>query len=172
MGRGNQFSTHPGNIRFYGVIDDFTAAYFGTQTKFEKSRVVQQVFKNLSSTARFLRKDSTTKNFYLISDADARQVCSSPVRAFLETLVKDHGPCSHPLCAFMTSFRRSAMPSATGIKILAVGRVVLLPFHLLAGRLTALTFSAETNELPHARRSCNSRIDARPSNLVRVQENM
>lgn len=76
MGRGNQFSTHPGNVRFYSVIDDYTAAYFEAQTKFEKSRVVQQVFKSLSTSARFLRKDSTTKNFFLISDTDARQVCN------------------------------------------------------------------------------------------------
>ena len=74
MGRGNQFSSHPGNIRFYPVIDDFVDAYYSAPTKFAKSRVVQQAFKNLSKTARFLRKDSNTKNFYLISDTDARQV--------------------------------------------------------------------------------------------------
>eukprot|EP00977_Amphora_coffeiformis_P028448 scaffold35205_cov221-Amphora_coffeaeformis.AAC.2 len=80
MGRGNQFSSHPGNVRFYAVVDDFTDAYYSAQTKFAKSRVVQQAWKNLSKTARFLRKDSTTKNFFLISDADARQKISHAIR--------------------------------------------------------------------------------------------
>ena len=62
------------------VIDQFTDAYFNAQTKFEKSRVVQQVFKELSVAARFLRKDSVSRNFFLISDADARQKISHAIR--------------------------------------------------------------------------------------------
>ena len=80
MGRGNQFSTHPGNIRFYSVIDQFVDAYFDAKTKFEKSRVVQQVFQELSTSARFLRRDPSSKKFFVITDTDARQKISHAIR--------------------------------------------------------------------------------------------
>ena len=71
---------HPGNVRFYVVIDQFTDAYFNGQTKNEKSQAVQQVFKELSASARFLRQDSSSKRFYRISDTDARQKISHAIR--------------------------------------------------------------------------------------------
>lgn len=80
MGRGNQFSTHPGNVRFYMVLDQHTAAYYSSKTKFEKTRVVQEVFKILSGEGRFLRMESTSRNFFHISDADARQKISHAIR--------------------------------------------------------------------------------------------
>ena len=80
MGRGNQFATHQGNIRFYEVIDQYTEAYFNAHSKFLKTRVVQQIFKELSKYGRFLRRDAESKEFYQISNVEAKQKISHAVR--------------------------------------------------------------------------------------------
>merc|ERR1719491_523118 len=73
-GRGNVYASHPGNKAFQSIIRDNVQAYSEAKGRLEKVDIVDNVMNQiLNSGARIVKIDSTTKQWYQLSDVEAHQ---------------------------------------------------------------------------------------------------
>jgi hypothetical protein len=73
MGRGHGAATHPGNMRFRVTCELHRPRYDATDDKKEKSRIINEILELVKQTARFLKQDPLTGEWFETNDAAARR---------------------------------------------------------------------------------------------------
>mmetsp|Transcript_41997 Transcript_41997/g.46914 ORF Transcript_41997/g.46914 Transcript_41997/m.46914 type:complete len:244 (-) Transcript_41997:246-977(-) len=80
-GRGNVYASRPGNKAFQNIIRDNVQAYSEAKGRLEKVDIVDKVMNQIQhSGARIVKIDSTTKQWYKLSDVEAHQKCGHCLR--------------------------------------------------------------------------------------------
>lgn len=80
-GRGKAGWLHEGNVVFRKVIQDNTQLYSTTQSKFEKTFLIETVLDKLRSKGfQFLNKDKASGRWYDIGDTEAREKVAHGLR--------------------------------------------------------------------------------------------
>eukprot|EP00977_Amphora_coffeiformis_P006608 scaffold1427_cov182-Amphora_coffeaeformis.AAC.1 len=80
LGRGVLFAAHPGNARYYELVDACIEDYRAAATKTAKGRIVKQVYQQVTEYGRFVRKEGGAEAFYEISAQEARTKIGHAIR--------------------------------------------------------------------------------------------
>uniref|UniRef100_A0A7S1YNN8 DUF6824 domain-containing protein n=1 Tax=Grammatophora oceanica TaxID=210454 RepID=A0A7S1YNN8_9STRA len=87
-GRGKLCHSHPGNRYFRSLIEANLEEFKKASSKVEKSIVVSQIVNAVREKGDFYRQDSTTKNWYQVSDRVAREKTGAHLRDALSDQYK------------------------------------------------------------------------------------
>jgi hypothetical protein len=87
-GRGKGSYNRPGNVMFRSVIRMYIKDYLAARTKFEKTTVLNQVIDHLHNEehARFLKFNSKSKQWFEITDDQAREKVGHTMRETIASL--------------------------------------------------------------------------------------
>jgi hypothetical protein len=87
-GRGKGSYNRPGNVVFRNVIRMYIKDYLAARTKFEKTTVLNQVIDHLHNEehARFLKFNSKSKQWFEITDDQAREKVGHTMRETIASL--------------------------------------------------------------------------------------
>jgi len=80
LGRGVLHATHPGNMRFYAIIDQHIPTYNAAQTRSDKTQVVQNIYDILTSVARFVKEDPPSAACVVIDEKESKKKISHAIR--------------------------------------------------------------------------------------------
>mmetsp|Transcript_5109 Transcript_5109/g.9773 ORF Transcript_5109/g.9773 Transcript_5109/m.9773 type:complete len:283 (-) Transcript_5109:229-1077(-) len=84
LGRGNLHASHPGNIRFYKIIDQHIPNYNAAHTRTDKTKVVQDIYDEITSAGRFVKDDPASAACVVIETNAAKKKISHAIRFRLE----------------------------------------------------------------------------------------
>ena len=73
LGRGSYNSWRPGNIRLHNLVDRFRSQYDGAINRKTKTRIIQEIYDEISSRGRFLVKDDNTERYSMVDEALAKK---------------------------------------------------------------------------------------------------
>jgi hypothetical protein len=80
LGRGFRYDWHSGNNVFKNTIAEFIPKYNAAPSKIEKSRIVHQVFLEVTAQGRFLKRDEASGGYRVVPDQVAREKISQAIR--------------------------------------------------------------------------------------------
>ena len=80
LGRGVLHASHPGNIRFYAVIDEHLPEYNAATTRTKKTRIVQRIYDILTSLGRFVKEHPPSSACVVIDADTAKKKISHAIR--------------------------------------------------------------------------------------------
>ena len=80
LGRGVLHASHPGNIRFYTVIDEHLPEYNAATTRTKKTRIVQRIYDILTSSGRFVKEHPPSSACVVIDADTAKKKISHAIR--------------------------------------------------------------------------------------------
>ena len=80
LGRGVLHASHPGNIRFYTIIDKYLPFYEAAESRSEKTKVVQLIYEEITSLGRFVKDDAASATCIVIETAAAKKKISHAIR--------------------------------------------------------------------------------------------
>ena len=80
LGRGVLHASHPGNVRFYRIIDNYLPLYEEAKTRAEKTKVVQAIYDTITSIGRFVKDDAASAACVVIEIAAAKKKISHAIR--------------------------------------------------------------------------------------------
>lgn len=73
LGRGSYNSWRPGNSRLHALVDKNKSLYDGATNRRTKSRIIQQIYNEISSQGRFLIKDDKTEEYSEVDEKFAKK---------------------------------------------------------------------------------------------------
>ena len=80
LGRGVLTAGHPGNVRFYAVIDQYMPMYIAAETRGDKTKVVQLIYDTLTSVGRFVKDDVESAACIILDARAAKKKISHAIR--------------------------------------------------------------------------------------------
>lgn len=80
LGRGVLNAGHPGNVRFYKIIDQYIHVYDGASTRKEKTKIIQTVYDILTSLGRFVKDDAASAACVVVEASVAKKKISHAIR--------------------------------------------------------------------------------------------
>jgi hypothetical protein len=80
LGRGFRYDWHSGNNVFKNTIAEFIPKYNAAPSKIEKSRIVHEVFLEVTAQGRFLKRDEASGGYRIVTDQVAREKISQAIR--------------------------------------------------------------------------------------------
>ena len=80
LGRGNLHASHPGNVRFYSIIDQFLPLYETAESRPDKTKVVQDIYDTITSAGRFVKDDPASAACFVIETNAAKKKISHAIR--------------------------------------------------------------------------------------------
>eukprot|EP00977_Amphora_coffeiformis_P017631 scaffold5833_cov165-Amphora_coffeaeformis.AAC.5 len=80
LGRGSLHASHPGNVRFYSIIDQHIPTYNAAQTRTDKTQVVQTIYDILTKVARFVKEDPPSAACVVIDEKESKKKISHAIR--------------------------------------------------------------------------------------------
>ena len=78
-GKGGEFKTRPGNTRYHQTLLDFLPLYVAAEGAREKTNVVRQVFTEIKSWGRFVRKTGTGQ-YVEVPERAAKEIIGKAIR--------------------------------------------------------------------------------------------
>mmetsp|Transcript_12786 Transcript_12786/g.24305 ORF Transcript_12786/g.24305 Transcript_12786/m.24305 type:complete len:215 (-) Transcript_12786:126-770(-) len=109
LGRGTVHAKHPGNKRFYCVVDTFLPLYSIAGSKSEKTVIIKLIFDTISASGqRFLIEEPSLRSCMEISEDQARKKIGHTLRYRQKLL----NPASRAK-SIATCYRASHVPSPT-----------------------------------------------------------
>jgi len=89
-GRGKGSYNRPGNLRFRQIVRDNIPTYHQARTKYEKSTVLNNIIDYVRSSdngsARFIKFDTKTREWYELSDDQAREKVGHTIRESIQSI--------------------------------------------------------------------------------------
>lgn len=80
LGRGVLHANHPGNQRFYSIIDKYLPFYDAATSRADKTKVVQTIFETITSVGRFVKDDAESAACIVIETKKAKKKISHAIR--------------------------------------------------------------------------------------------
>ena len=80
LGRGVLHANHPGNQRFYSIIDKYLPLYDAATSRADKTKVVQTIFETITSAGRFVKDDAESAACIVIETKKAKKKISHAIR--------------------------------------------------------------------------------------------
>lgn len=80
LGRGVLHANHPGNQRFYAIIDKYLPLYDAATSRADKTKVVQTIFETITSVGRFVKDDAESAACIVIETKKAKKKISHAIR--------------------------------------------------------------------------------------------
>lgn len=80
LGRGVLHASHPGNKRFYAIIDKYMPLYDAAESRADKTKVVQTIYETITSKARFVKDDAESSACIVIETKKAKKKISHAIR--------------------------------------------------------------------------------------------
>lgn len=87
VGKGFQYEGHRGNALFLNAIETSIRDFNAAPTRPAKSKIVKRIFDELSETCRFLKLNSSTGYYNIVSEKEARQKISHALRYRSQTTI-------------------------------------------------------------------------------------
>jgi hypothetical protein len=91
LGRGVLHKNHPGNIRFYAIIDHYLKTYIASDCKAEKSQVIHDIYAEVCSTGNFVREEPGPVVCMVVDEETARKKIGHAIRYRLKRHSKKSG---------------------------------------------------------------------------------
>lgn len=80
-GRGGKSIRHPGNLKYREIVNEMKASYRNKERRVEKAGLSRIVVQRISCYGgRFIRKDDSTQNYYVLTQEEARRKTSQALR--------------------------------------------------------------------------------------------
>ena len=73
LGRGNAQAWRPGNTTFHKMLDEQAPIYHAsTTTKKAKGEIIQEIYRRITSSGRFLIRHGSTDQYQVVQESDAK----------------------------------------------------------------------------------------------------
>lgn len=80
LGRGVLHASHPGNKRFYEIIDKYLPLYDAATSRADKTKVVHTIYETITSVGRFVKDDAASAACVVIETKKAKKKISHAIR--------------------------------------------------------------------------------------------
>ena len=80
LGRGVLHASHPGNIRFYAIIDKYLPIYEAAESRADKTKIIQVIYDTITSVGRFVKDDADSAACVVIETKKAKKKISHAIR--------------------------------------------------------------------------------------------
>lgn len=81
LGRGTLHAKHPGNVRFYKLVDQFLEQYNAAETKLEKTNIIHEIYERvLQSGQRFVKQEPPNEPCELVMEGEAKKKIGHTMR--------------------------------------------------------------------------------------------
>ena len=80
LGRGFAKTTHPGNMRYHQVLDEFLPRYDAAASRAKRSHIVREIQAHISPWARFVKRDDSGSYVVVLDDTAIRGTIGHAIR--------------------------------------------------------------------------------------------
>lgn len=81
LGRGTLHAKHPGNVKFYLLVDTFLHKYNAAETKMEKTNIIHDIYEKVIRTGqRFVKQEPPSSTCKLVTENEAKKKIGHTMR--------------------------------------------------------------------------------------------